>query len=102
MGGAGLVFDNLGIDLVALTGRATTPSILALNRRHGEEIEVELTAVDAATVWQREPGVVESMSVVCVHRVPGEMQLSRSVSDNLLQPAAGGPLARAGAGFRRD
>src|SRR5512136_3197785 len=38
MGGAGLVFDNLGLNLVSIVGRAPRPSILVLNREHGEEI----------------------------------------------------------------
>ena len=48
IGGAGLVFDNLGINLVALVGKAMVPSILYLNRVHGEEIEVRLEPVDRA------------------------------------------------------
>src|SRR5664279_1263436 len=40
MGGAGLVFDNLGINMLSLVGKAPVPSILYLNRNHGEEIEV--------------------------------------------------------------
>lgn len=51
MGGAGLVFDNLGLNLVAIRGRAPVPSLLFLNRQHGEEIEVELAAVDADDLW---------------------------------------------------
>ena len=38
IGGAGLVFDSLGINLLAITGHAAAPSILALNRQHGGEI----------------------------------------------------------------
>jgi glyceraldehyde-3-phosphate dehydrogenase (ferredoxin) len=41
MGGAGLIFDNLGINMVSLVGRAPTPSLLYLNRTHGEEIDVK-------------------------------------------------------------
>ena len=51
MGGAGLVFDNLGINMVTLVGRAPTPSLLYLNRTHGEEIDVKLVPVDLARVW---------------------------------------------------
>ena len=43
LGGAALVFDNLGVSMVSLVGRAPSPSILCLNRRHGEEIEVGTT-----------------------------------------------------------
>ncbi|HPM04324.1 MAG TPA: aldehyde ferredoxin oxidoreductase N-terminal domain-containing protein, partial [Candidatus Cloacimonas sp.] len=39
MGGAGLVFDDLGISLLCIIGKAPRPSILRLNRQHGEEIE---------------------------------------------------------------
>jgi glyceraldehyde-3-phosphate dehydrogenase (ferredoxin) len=34
MGGAGLVFNNLGVDMISITGRAPLPSILYLNRNH--------------------------------------------------------------------
>ena len=33
MGGAGLVFDNLGINMLSIMGRAKSPSILYLNHR---------------------------------------------------------------------
>lgn len=52
MGGAGLVFDNLGINMVTLVGKSPTPSILYLNRVHGEEIEVKLVPVDVHHVWK--------------------------------------------------
>jgi len=51
MGGAGLVFDNLGISLIAIIGKSHTPSILYLNRNHGEEIEVELKPIHLHDVW---------------------------------------------------
>ncbi len=56
MGGAGLVFDNLGINMVALRGRAAAPSILYLNRVHGEEIQLEVAPVDVRQVWKGAPG----------------------------------------------
>ncbi len=52
MGGAGLVFDNLGVNMVSLTGKAPTPSILYLNRVHGEEVQVELIPLNVEKVWQ--------------------------------------------------
>ena len=52
MGGAGLVFTNLGIDLLALVGKASVPSMLYLNRLHGEEIQVEVAPVDVHRVWE--------------------------------------------------
>ena len=56
MGGAGLIFDNLGLNMIALTGRAPVPSILYLNRDSGEEVEVELSPVDTTAVWQQGRG----------------------------------------------
>ncbi len=52
MGGAGLIFDNLGIDLLSMVGKANTPSILYLNRNHGEEIEVEIVPVRLRKIWE--------------------------------------------------
>ncbi|HPS93157.1 MAG TPA: aldehyde ferredoxin oxidoreductase N-terminal domain-containing protein [Deltaproteobacteria bacterium] len=51
MGGAGLVFDDLGINMLSLVGRAQKPSILYLNRIHGEEIQVEIHPVHLHAVW---------------------------------------------------
>jgi glyceraldehyde-3-phosphate dehydrogenase (ferredoxin) len=56
MGGAGLVFDNLGLNLVSLVGKASRPSILYLNREHGEEVEVELLPIDLDHAWFRSCG----------------------------------------------
>lgn len=52
MGGAGLVFNNLGINMLGLVGKAPVPSVLYLNRNHGEEIEVEVVPIDVETVWK--------------------------------------------------
>ncbi|MCF7911459.1 MAG: aldehyde ferredoxin oxidoreductase [Candidatus Cloacimonetes bacterium] len=52
MGGAGLEFNNLGINLLSIIGKAPTPSILYLNRNHGEEIQVELFPIQIADIWQ--------------------------------------------------
>jgi glyceraldehyde-3-phosphate dehydrogenase (ferredoxin) len=52
MGGAGLVFDNLGVNMLSLIGKAPVPSVLYLNRSHGEEIEVEVVPIDAEGVWR--------------------------------------------------
>lgn len=51
MGGAGLIFDNLGINMVSIVGKALSPSVLYLNRDHGEEVQVELIPIDAPRVW---------------------------------------------------
>jgi glyceraldehyde-3-phosphate dehydrogenase (ferredoxin) len=52
MGGAGLVFDNLGINMLSLIGKAHTPSVLYLNRNHGEEIEVEVVPLNLEAIWK--------------------------------------------------
>jgi glyceraldehyde-3-phosphate dehydrogenase (ferredoxin) len=51
MGGAALVFDNLGINMLSVVGRAPSPSILYLNRTGGEEIEVKILPADLHKVW---------------------------------------------------
>lgn len=61
MGGAGLVFDNLGINMVSLVGKAPAPSILYLNRDHGEEVEVEILPVDAPAIWSHGRGGAYAM-----------------------------------------
>ncbi|MBN1884858.1 MAG: aldehyde ferredoxin oxidoreductase [Candidatus Krumholzibacteriota bacterium] len=61
MGGAGLVFHNLGIDLLAIVGTACSPSVLVLNRSHGEEVEVTFDPVDAPSVWGGGRGGVYAM-----------------------------------------
>lgn len=53
MGGAGLIFDNLGINLLAIKGKSTSPSILYLNRSHGEQIEVELRPINLEHAWEQ-------------------------------------------------
>jgi len=61
MGGAGLVFDNLGINMLTILGKAPTPSVLYLNRSHNEEIEVEIAPVDVHEVWKQDEGGVYNM-----------------------------------------
>ncbi len=53
MGGAGLVFDNLGLNMISIVGKSDTPSILYLNRSHGEEIDLKLIPVDIFRIWQQ-------------------------------------------------
>lgn len=53
MGGASLVFDNLGINMLSIVGKAATPSVLYLNRIHGEEIELSIKPIDLHSVWQQ-------------------------------------------------
>lgn len=61
MGGAGIVFNNLGINLLSIVGKADVPSILYLNRNHGEEINVEIAPVDVDKVWSIGKGGVYAM-----------------------------------------
>ncbi|PKN73817.1 MAG: aldehyde ferredoxin oxidoreductase [Candidatus Cloacimonetes bacterium HGW-Cloacimonetes-3] len=61
MGGAGLVFDDLGISMLCIMGRAPRPSVLVLNRKHGEEIELELQSVHPSAIWKEEEGGVYAM-----------------------------------------
>lgn len=61
MGGAGLVFDNLGINMVSLVGKASNPSVLCLNRSHGEEIDVRIEPVNLQQVWNEGRGGVYSL-----------------------------------------
>lgn len=61
MGGAGLVFENLGISLLCIVGRAGTPSVLVLNRHQSEEIEVQLEPVDVAGIWASGRGGVYAL-----------------------------------------
>ena len=61
MGGAGLVFDNLGINLLSIVGKAPTPSVMYLNREHGEEVEVEMTPINIFKIWNEGRGGVYSL-----------------------------------------
>jgi glyceraldehyde-3-phosphate dehydrogenase (ferredoxin) len=61
MGGAGLVFDNLGLNMVSIVGRAPVPSILCLNRTHGEEIDVRVEPLNLQQVWHEGEGGVYSL-----------------------------------------
>ena len=72
MGGAGLVFDNLGINLLALVGRASRPSILCLNREGGEEILVNRHPVDLDRVWSEGRGGVYGLAAHVFERFGGE------------------------------
>src|SRR5512137_2915178 len=61
MGGAGLIFDNLGINMVSLVGRAPSPSLLYLNRTHGEEVDVKIVPVDLPRIWGGGRGGIYSL-----------------------------------------
>ncbi len=51
MGGAGLVFDNLGLNMISIVNKSSTPSILCLNRVGGEEIEVMIRPIQLQKIW---------------------------------------------------
>ncbi|HPF65904.1 aldehyde ferredoxin oxidoreductase C-terminal domain-containing protein [Lentimicrobium sp.] len=61
MGGAGLVFDNLGINMLSIVGKAPVPSVLYLNRVHGEEIQVEIAPLDLNRIWYEGRGGIYSL-----------------------------------------
>jgi glyceraldehyde-3-phosphate dehydrogenase (ferredoxin) len=68
MGGAGLVFNNLGINMLSIIGSCNRSSILYLNRKHGEEIEVDLIPIDLENVWrQGRGGIYGLMDYVFEH-----------------------------------
>jgi len=58
MGGAGLIFDNLGVNMISIVGKTYTPSILYLNRNHGEDVELELLPVRRREIWNTGRGGV--------------------------------------------
>ncbi len=51
MGGAGLVFSNLGINLIAIVNKSPVPVSVYLNRINGEEIQIECLPVDLNQIW---------------------------------------------------
>ncbi len=74
MGGAGLVFDNLGLNMVSLVGKAPVPSVLYLNRSHGEEIEVEVAPVDLKEAWAAGRGGVYGLTDWVLARYAGRYE----------------------------
>ena len=74
MGGAGLVFDNLGINMVSLIGRAPAPSLLYLNRTHGEEIDVRLIPLDLPRIWETGRGGIYALMDHAVEQCAGSYQ----------------------------
>ena len=62
MGGAGLVFDNLGVNMVSLIRKAGVPSVLYLNRPHGEDIHIDIIPVDINKIWKQGEGGIFSLS----------------------------------------
>jgi glyceraldehyde-3-phosphate dehydrogenase (ferredoxin) len=88
MGSGALVFDNLGINMVSLVGQAPVPSILCLNRSHGEEVEVDVVPVDLASAWARGRGGVYGMMDEVLERFGSRYETDPRI-------LAVGPAARA-------
>jgi glyceraldehyde-3-phosphate dehydrogenase (ferredoxin) len=72
MGGAGLVFDNLGINMVSVVGKSSRPSVLVLNREHGEEVQVRVEPVDLYSAWNRGEGGIYGLIEEVLERYGGE------------------------------
>ncbi len=72
MGGAALVFDNLGLNMLSIVGRAGGPSILYLNRHGGEHVEVGLVPVAVEKVWDEGRGGVYALMDHVLERFAGE------------------------------
>ncbi len=68
MGGAGLVFHNLGINMLSLIGKASSPSILYLNRRGSGDIQVGLHPIDVEQIWSSGRGGVYSLMQYAIDR----------------------------------
>jgi glyceraldehyde-3-phosphate dehydrogenase (ferredoxin) len=72
MGGAALVFDNLGMNMVSLVGRAVKPSVLYLNRRGSEHIELQVVPIDVWQIWHQGEGGVYGLMEHVLKRFGGE------------------------------
>jgi glyceraldehyde-3-phosphate dehydrogenase (ferredoxin) len=88
MGGAGLVFDNLGVNMLSLVSRAPTPSLIRLNRTHGEEIEVAVVPLDLPRIWEQGRGGIYALMDHAYERFGGEYKTDPRV-------LAVGPAAQA-------
>jgi glyceraldehyde-3-phosphate dehydrogenase (ferredoxin) len=56
MGGAGLLFDGLGISYLGISGRAPEPSLLVVSCEHGGDPFARLVPVRLAEVWSESDG----------------------------------------------
>jgi glyceraldehyde-3-phosphate dehydrogenase (ferredoxin) len=79
MGGAALVFDNLGINQLVILGKADRPSLLYLNRNHGEEIEVELVPVSPDDIWEKGRGGVYAVMEEAMTQFSGRYETDPGV-----------------------
>lgn len=76
MGGAGLVFDNLGINMLTILGKAPQPSVIYINREHGEELDIEVTPINLFEIWNSGEGGFYSL-----HQFIMDHYLSRYQND---------------------
>ena len=88
MGGAALIFDNLGLNMLSIVGKAATPSALCLNRSGGEEVEVRIVPVDVERVWRSGRGGVYALIDHVLERFGSDYQTDPRV-------LAVGPAAQA-------
>ncbi len=72
MGGAALIFDNLGVNMVSLVGVPARPSILYLNRRGDEHIDLQVVPVDVRRAWEEGEGGVYGLMDHVLARFAGE------------------------------
>jgi glyceraldehyde-3-phosphate dehydrogenase (ferredoxin) len=68
MGGAGLVFNNLGINMLSLVGKAPSPSILYLNRNQTGDIQVGIHPIDIEAIWDEGRGGIYSLMQYALDR----------------------------------
>ncbi len=68
MGGAGLVFHHLGINMLTLLGKAKSPSILYLNRKGSGDIQVGLHPIDIEKIWSQGRGGIYSLMQYALDR----------------------------------
>ncbi len=68
MGGAGLVFHNLGINMLSLVGKAPTPSILYLNRNGTGDIQVGIHPIGVEQIWKEGRGGIYALMQYALDR----------------------------------
>ena len=68
MGGAGLIFNNLGINMLSLVGKAPTPSVLYLNRNATGDIQVGIHPIDVEQIWKEDRGGIYALMQYALDR----------------------------------
>jgi len=75
IGGTSLALDNEGLNLVSITGRAQQPSVLMLNRIHGEKIQVQVESfAEGWKIWNSARRDVHSRMSYVNERYGGEFE----------------------------